>query len=155
MELLVPFLLFAILTLPLCCLPSGSQAASNASIDHLALLSFKALITDDPSGALSSWGRASNVSYCQWHGVTCGAQGRRGRVTALGLPGLNLSGIISPAIANLTFVTSLDLSYNNLDGEIPPSLSRCSNLRNLSLGFNNLQGKRNLHMLVVFILLSF
>ncbi|KAG2641635.1 hypothetical protein PVAP13_2KG240200 [Panicum virgatum] len=141
MELLVPFLLFAILTLPLCCLPSGSQAASNASIDHLALLSFKALITDDPSGALSSWGRASNVSYCQWHGVTCGAQGWRGRVTALGLPGLNLSGIISPAIANLTFVTSLDLSYNNLDGEIPPSLSRCSNLRNLSLGFNNLQGK--------------
>ncbi|KAL6630078.1 hypothetical protein ACP70R_029843 [Stipagrostis hirtigluma subsp. patula] len=89
---------------------------------------------------------------------------RSGRVIALELPGLNLSGTIPATVANLTFLKSLDLSknqlrgpvprefslllnlnhldlsFNTLDGEIPPSLSRCSNLRNISLGFNNLQG---------------
>jgi Leucine-rich repeat (LRR) protein len=165
MELLLNFLLF-VTTIPICYFVSGSQAATNGT-DHLALLSFKDLITDDPSGVLKSWGNSSAVSYCQWRGVTCGAQGqRRDRVTALELPRLNLSGTISPKIANLTFLTRLDLSknqlhgtvpyelslllnlnhlglsFNTLDGNILPSLSRCSSLRNISLGFNNLQGKK-------------
>ncbi|RLM78897.1 hypothetical protein C2845_PM12G06750 [Panicum miliaceum] len=165
MELLVTFLLFTTVAFPLSWLASTSQAAS-VSTDQLALLSFKKFVSDDPNGVLKSWGRAaSNVSYCQWHGLKCGSRGRRrGRVTALELPGLNIYGIISPALANITFLRSLDLSqnhlrgslphefsllqnvnhfdlsFNTLDGEIPPSLSRCSNLRNISLGFNNLQG---------------
>ncbi|GJM90600.1 hypothetical protein PR202_ga06900 [Eleusine coracana subsp. coracana] len=164
MELFLNFLLF-ITIIPLCNLVSGSQAATNSS-DHLALLSFKSLITADPSGVLKSWRNTSTVGYCQWHGVTCGARGqRRGLVTALQLPGLNISGIISPKIANLTFLmrldlsknqlhgtaphelslllnlNHLDLSFNTLNGKIPPSLSHCSNLRNISLGFNSLQGE--------------
>ncbi|KAF8712649.1 hypothetical protein HU200_028406 [Digitaria exilis] len=163
MELL-NFLLF-ITTVALCYFVPGSQAATNGT-DHLALLSFKDLITDDPSGVLKSWRNTSSVSYCQWHGFTCGARGqRRGRVTALELPTLKLSGIISPNIANLAFLVRLDLStnqlhgtipresslllnlnhldlsFNNLNGKIPPSLSHCSGLRNISLGFNNLQGE--------------
>ncbi|WVZ77341.1 hypothetical protein U9M48_025219 [Paspalum notatum var. saurae] len=115
MELPFTFLLFTIATFQLCFPSSNSQAATNASSDQLALLSFKNTITDDPTGALRPWGNISAASYCQWLGVTCGTRGqRRGRVTALELPGLNLSGIISPALANLTFLRSLDLSQNHL-----------------------------------------
>lgn len=110
---------------------------------------------------------SSQLLPMAWRGVTCGARGqRRDRVTALELPRLNLSGTISPKIANLTFLTRLDLSKNQLHGTVPyelslllnlnhlglsfntlggnilPSLSRCSSLRNISLGFNNLQGKK-------------
>ncbi|KAJ1278519.1 hypothetical protein BS78_04G085800 [Paspalum vaginatum] len=165
MELPFTLLLFTIITFQLCFSPSNSQAVTNPSSDQLALLSFKNTLTDDPTGALRSWGNVSTASYCQWFGVSCGTRGqRRGRVTALELPGHNLSGIISPALANLTFLRSLDLSqnhlhgsvphefsllqsinhldlsFNALSGEIPPSISQCSNLQNISLGFNNLQG---------------
>ncbi|TVU33047.1 hypothetical protein EJB05_24828, partial [Eragrostis curvula] len=127
---------------PLCYLASGSQAATNASTDHLALLSFKNLITDDSSVLLNSWGNTSTVTYCKWHGVTCGAQGqRRGRVTALELPGLNLSGTISPKIANLTFLMRLDLSKNQLHGPAPHEFSLLLNLNHLDLSFNTLNGK--------------
>ncbi|TVU33038.1 hypothetical protein EJB05_24819, partial [Eragrostis curvula] len=127
---------------PLCYLASGFQVATNASTDHLALLSFKNLITDDPSGLLNSWGNKSTVTYCRWHGVTCGARGqRRGRVTALELPGLNLSGTISPKIANPTFLTRLDLSKNQLHGPAPHEFSLLLSLNHLDLSFNTLNGK--------------
>nr|CAB3481868.1 unnamed protein product [Digitaria exilis] len=58
MELL-NFLLF-ITTVALCYFVPGSQAATNGT-DHLALLSFKDLITDDPSGSVTANGMASHV----------------------------------------------------------------------------------------------
>ncbi|WVZ77340.1 LOW QUALITY PROTEIN: hypothetical protein U9M48_025219 [Paspalum notatum var. saurae] len=141
MELPFTFLLFTIATFQLCFPSSNSQAATNASSDQLALLSFKNTITDDPTGALRPWGNISAASYCQWLGVTCGTRGqRRGRVTALELPGLNLSGIISPALANLTFLRSLDLSQNHLHGGIPEELGILVDLKSLSLLYNNLIG---------------
>jgi hypothetical protein len=76
-----------------------------------------------------------------WRGVTCGARGqRRDRVTALELPGFNLSGTISPKIANLAFLTRLDLSKNQLHGTVPHELSLLLNLNHLGLSFNTLGG---------------
>ncbi|XP_020096986.1 receptor kinase-like protein Xa21 [Ananas comosus] len=130
--------------------------------DHLALLSFKASIIDDPSGTLSSWN--DTLPFCKWAGVTCGGQ-HPDRVVALDLESLNLTGMISPFITNLTFLRRLhlpynklygpipsdighltrlrflNLSYNSLDGEIPSSIARCSALKCICLGANKLEGR--------------
>ncbi|XP_072999732.1 receptor kinase-like protein Xa21 [Typha latifolia] len=137
--------------------PIGNQT------DHLALLSFKASITQDPSGILSSWN--GTVHFCKWPGVTCGSQLHPDRVIALDLDSMNLTGTVSPFITNLTFLRRLhlsdnklhgaipgqlgrfsrlqflNLSYNSLDGEIPSSITRCSHLRCICLGANQLEGR--------------
>ncbi|WVZ77338.1 hypothetical protein U9M48_025217 [Paspalum notatum var. saurae] len=144
-------------------IPGAGIATNNAS-DHLALLSFKSLIRADPLQALESWGNRS-IPMCQWRGVMCGRRGHsRGRVAALDLASLNLLGVISSSVANLTFLRRLhlpsnhlhgvvppvlghllclkhlDLSENSLVGSIPPSLSQIGHLQNISLEFNSLQG---------------
>lgn len=52
-----------------------SMPDTEAAADHLALASFKSLITSDPSSALASWSWGGNRSLplCRWRGVTCGA----------------------------------------------------------------------------------
>uniref|UniRef100_A0A0D9WRJ9 Receptor kinase-like protein Xa21 n=1 Tax=Leersia perrieri TaxID=77586 RepID=A0A0D9WRJ9_9ORYZ len=144
--------------------PTASTASSNSS-DRSVLLSFKSLITEDPSEALTSWGNRS-LHHCRWQGVTCGKRGhRRGRVIAIDLNSLRLVGIISPSISKLTYLRKLhlpqnqftgsiphelgllndlkflNLSINSLEGEIPKSLSQCSRLQTISLWYNNLQGR--------------
>uniref|UniRef100_A0A0D3GI51 Receptor kinase-like protein Xa21 n=1 Tax=Oryza barthii TaxID=65489 RepID=A0A0D3GI51_9ORYZ len=141
-----------------------ANTASNSS-DRQVLLSFKSLITKDPSGALTSWGNRS-LHHCRWQGVMCGKRGRRrGRVIAIDLNNLGLVGSISPSISNLTYLRKLhlpqnqfgghiphelglldhlkflNLSINSLEGEIPTSLSQCSRLQTISLWYNNLQGR--------------
>ncbi|XP_072979101.1 receptor kinase-like protein Xa21 [Typha angustifolia] len=109
--------------------------------DGLALLSFKSLLSD-PSRALLSWDVNASTGFCQWHGVTCGKHGhRRHRVTALVLESLNLTGSISPSIANLTFLKSLNLSNNKIYGLIPPELGSLLHLEYLNLSYNSLEGK--------------
>ncbi|KAG6538337.1 receptor kinase-like protein Xa21 [Zingiber officinale] len=129
-------------------LSCAGLSASQSSTDHLALLSFKSLISDDPTGAMSSWGNAS-LLLCQWRGVTCTYLNGRERVTALNLSSLQLSGKLSSSLANLTFLENLNISYNALDGTIPRELENLSNLKHLDLSNNNLQGDipRNLDSL--------
>ncbi|WVZ54722.1 hypothetical protein U9M48_005480 [Paspalum notatum var. saurae] len=124
-----------------------TNASSSSPDDDLhTLLSFKSLINKDPSGVLSSWNALSNstsngtYSFCTWTGVTCGGHLSPHRVTALRLPGLGLTGSLSPHIGNLTYLSVLDLSGNNLEGEIPPSIASCNVLRKLNLSTNSLSG---------------
>ena len=51
-----------------------------------------------------------------WEGVTTNGSGS---VTALDLPGNNLSGTLPAALGTLTNLTTLDLSGNRLSGTIP------------------------------------
>ncbi|KAF3336377.1 putative receptor-like protein kinase [Carex littledalei] len=88
-------------------LPSDSFATNET--DMFALLSFKSLISNSQFGALSSWN--DSLHYCQWQGVSCRNR-HANKVTALSLGSLNLSGRISPYLANLTFLKSLSLSDN-------------------------------------------
>lgn len=97
--------------------------------DERALEAFKERISDH-SGVLASWNRS--ISYCAWEGVTC-SQRHRSRVVALDLNSQGLSGTISPAIGNLTFLQMLNLSFNPLYGEIPPSISSLRRLKYLGL----------------------
>ncbi|XP_030540082.2 probable LRR receptor-like serine/threonine-protein kinase At3g47570 [Rhodamnia argentea] len=105
--------------------------------DKLSLLAFKAGITEDPLGILSSWN--DSVGLCQWHGVTCGH--RHQRVTTLDLSSHKLSGTISPHIGNLSFLRELWIRNNSFGDEIPLQITRLSRLRILRLENNSLVGE--------------
>ncbi|RCV29723.1 hypothetical protein SETIT_6G035200v2 [Setaria italica] len=123
---------------------SASTGSDDTDADHRALMQFRSLITDDPSGALASWGGGNMTAPapCGWHGVTCGVRGRRrGRVTALDLRGLDLasSGTAAPSsLSSLTYLRRLDLSGNRLGGGVPSPLP--PSLERLNLSHNALQG---------------
>uniref|UniRef100_A0A2N9I386 non-specific serine/threonine protein kinase n=1 Tax=Fagus sylvatica TaxID=28930 RepID=A0A2N9I386_FAGSY len=65
-----------------------SVLGGNNETDRLALLEFKAKITLDPFGVMSSWN--DSIHFCQWRGVTCGR--RHQRVTVLG-PAISETGV--------------------------------------------------------------
>ncbi|XP_050203758.2 probable LRR receptor-like serine/threonine-protein kinase At3g47570 [Mercurialis annua] len=112
------------------------HAATNET-DRLALLEFKAKITD-PLGVMTSWN--SSHHFCQWYGVVCGRQHRQ-RVTVLYLYSLQLSGSISPHIGNLSFLRELHLYNNSFRYEIPPEIGHLRRLQVLYLLNNSLGGK--------------
>ncbi|WOL08683.1 receptor kinase-like protein Xa21 [Canna indica] len=123
-------------------LPMGSASntkASGSATDRLALLSFKSLIHNDPSGALTSWNESS-FHFCRWRGVTCGNYSHQLRVTALDLESLNLAGSLSSSLANLTFLQRLQLPGNRLRGQIPHDLGLLSHLRHLNLSHSFVGG---------------
>jgi Leucine-rich repeat (LRR) protein len=103
--------------------------------DEVDLLAFKAHLGD--GGSLSSWN--SSADFCSWEGVTC-SQGRPARVVALSLNGTGLTGALSTALGNLTFLETLDLSFNWFHGEIPESLGRLRHLQRLFLHDNSFSG---------------
>ncbi|CAN6273308.1 unnamed protein product [Urochloa humidicola] len=71
-----------------------------------------------------------------WVGITCNDS----VVVEINLSGLNLSGIISPAFANLSMLQRLDLSNNQLNGTVPEALTTLRNLNFLNISKNNLSG---------------
>ncbi|KAG5237802.1 LRR receptor serine/threonine-protein kinase [Salix suchowensis] len=140
---------------------SSSFSLPGGGKDRLSLLAFKAQITGDPLGALSSWNES--LHFCEWSGVTCGR--RHQRAVELDLHSCKLAGSLSSHIGNLSFLRILDLSNNsfsqnipqelgrlfrllqlNLEnntftGEIPANISHCSNLQLIDLQRNDLIGK--------------
>uniref|UniRef100_A0ACD5YD89 Uncharacterized protein n=1 Tax=Avena sativa TaxID=4498 RepID=A0ACD5YD89_AVESA len=116
-----------------------AQSVRNESrIDWEALLSFKRSITNDPNQVLSSWN--STIHFCRWSGVVCG-MARPFHVVSLNLSSTQLSGELSPWIANLTSLQQLDLSANNFVGFIPEELGTLQHLQSLILDSNYLQGE--------------
>ncbi|XP_021647014.2 probable LRR receptor-like serine/threonine-protein kinase At3g47570 isoform X2 [Hevea brasiliensis] len=105
--------------------------------DHLALLAFRAMITDDPQSALRSWN--DSIHFCNWEGVTCGLKHRR--VTILDLQSRGLVGSLSPYIGNMSFLRELRLQNNSLRGEISPEIGRLFRLQFLHLGNNSFEGE--------------
>uniref|UniRef100_A0A453AGR7 non-specific serine/threonine protein kinase n=1 Tax=Aegilops tauschii subsp. strangulata TaxID=200361 RepID=A0A453AGR7_AEGTS len=115
-----------------------AQSISNGSeVDRQALLSFKSSISSDPRGVLSSW--STSTSFCSWRGVTCGIT-LPTRVVSLNLNSRELTGQLSPWIANLTSLEQLDLSENLFSGGIPEELGTLQQLQFMILSTNNLVG---------------
>ncbi|XP_063942071.1 probable LRR receptor-like serine/threonine-protein kinase At3g47570 isoform X1 [Daucus carota subsp. sativus] len=109
---------------------------SNNVTDQQALVSFKLLITEDPSGVLESWN--NSFHFCHWTGITCSRS--RQRVTVLDLSSLGLAGTLSPHIGNLSFLRTIYLYENRLHGLIPSEIGRLFRLQHLSMGNNTFQG---------------
>ncbi|XP_060675830.1 putative receptor-like protein kinase At3g47110 [Ziziphus jujuba] len=105
--------------------------------DRTALLKFKESITHDPHGVLSSWN--DSIHFCNWPGVTCSH--RHERVTTLNLLGYDLKGLISPFIANLTFLRFINFRNNSFFGELPQEVGHLHRLQHLNLTNNMLGGK--------------
>ena len=74
----------------------------------------------------------------EWYGVTVG---RSGRVIELDLEKNQLSGTISPELAQLSDLEELSLSDNRLSGAIPPEFGQLFALEWLYLSSNNLSGE--------------
>ena len=119
-----------------------SVVSKNSDSDWLTLLEFKAKISDDPLGVMSSWNDI--IHFCQWRGVSCGR--RHQRVTELNLQSQKLVGSISPNVGNLSFLWKLNLENNSfynemhrlqvlqlnnntINGTIPSNLSSCAKFR--------------------------
>ena len=118
------------------CLFLTSVTSWNNVTDQLALLEFKAKITHDPIGIMSSWN--DSIHFCQWQGVTCGH--RHQRVTVLNLQSQKLVGPISPFVGNLSFLRNLTLQNNSFHSEIPPEIGRLRKLQVLRLDNNTISG---------------
>ncbi|XP_023910079.1 probable LRR receptor-like serine/threonine-protein kinase At3g47570 [Quercus suber] len=130
------FYMHAFILLWCFCLFLTSVTSGNNVTDQLALLEFKAKITHDPFGIMSSWN--DSIHFCQWQGVTCGH--RHQRVTVLNLQSQKLVGPISPFVGNLSFLRNLTLQNNSFHSVIPPEIGRLRKLQVLRLDNNTISG---------------
>ncbi|KAB2627606.1 LRR receptor-like serine/threonine-protein kinase [Pyrus ussuriensis x Pyrus communis] len=117
---------------------SLALAGSNET-DKLALLEFKARITTDPFGVMSSWNET--IHFCQWHGVPVVTATRGSQFSSVfNLKNNSFSHDIPPEIGRLRKLQVLALYNNSLSGEIPTNLSGCSELNYIYIGGNLLEG---------------
>ncbi|KAG7559949.1 Protein kinase domain [Arabidopsis thaliana x Arabidopsis arenosa] len=105
--------------------------------DRQALLEFKSQVSEGKRNALSSWN--NSFPLCSWKGVRCGRKHKR--VTRLDLGGIQLGGVISPSIGNLSFLIYLELSNTSFGGTIPQEMGNLFRLKYLAMGFNYLGGR--------------
>ncbi|CAL4964695.1 unnamed protein product [Urochloa decumbens] len=124
-------------------LPLLLSAVAPQAGDEAALLAFKATAiagADAYGDPLASWNDSGGAGgLCSWEGVSCGRRHRR--VVALNLPSYGLTGALSPAIGNLTFLRMLNLSSNWFQGSIPGSIGRLVRLNTLDLSYNTFNGE--------------
>ncbi|KAJ7515096.1 hypothetical protein O6H91_23G071100 [Diphasiastrum complanatum] len=127
---------------------SGGAAVQGDCVpgDKEALLGFKFQLKN-PEKVLMSW--TSNISCCDWHGVTCAAASNAtsasggvslNRVQALNLQSSNLMGSLSSALGNLSKLEMFNLTGNALTGTIPTELCNLHMLTSLDLSSNRLSG---------------
>ena len=114
------------------CLPP--PPTSPALFDDCAVL---LAVKDALAGDMSlNWHPAIPVG--SWQGVTVGRSS--GRVVALDLRDMNLSGRLPAALSELSHLYMLRLDGNRLSGPIPTELGKLSRLTMLSLDGNRLTG---------------
>ncbi|GAA0155051.1 transmembrane signal receptor [Lithospermum erythrorhizon] len=138
---------------------SASLSPTGINYEVVALMAIKSSL-HDPHNSMGNWDTYS-VEPCSWRMITCSSNGY---VSILSLPGMNLSGTLSPdieklsnlqsillqnnaisgpipeTIGNLEKLQALDLSNNTFTGEVPSSLGNLLNLNYLRLNNNNLSG---------------
>ncbi|KAJ0818238.1 putative non-specific serine/threonine protein kinase [Helianthus annuus] len=114
---------------------SATLSPAGVNYEVVALMAIKQDIKD-PHNVLDSWD-FSSVDPCSWRMVTCTSDGS---VFALGMPGQNLSGTLSPAIENLSNLQSIMLQDNAISGSIPGAIGKLRKLQTLDLSGNKFSG---------------
>ncbi|XP_057778330.1 receptor protein kinase TMK1-like [Salvia miltiorrhiza] len=112
------------------CLPNPGDLCAPSV---MALLEFLDGV-DYPSRLVGSW---SGNDPCRqsWLGVGCDPSGK---IITFNLPNSNLSGVLSPSIANLDSLTHIYLQSNNLSGLVPSNWTSLKSLAVLDLSDNNI-----------------
>ena len=103
-----------------------------AERDRVALTIFYNATSKIP---LENW--LSNKPLSEWEGVRTNEQGC---VIALELSHMDVGGVLSPALGDLSELTELSLAYIDLAGTIPVELEKLSKLTKLDLRHNKLTG---------------
>ncbi len=116
--------------------PTPEPTATPTAIDKEALVAFYNATNGAGWTDNTNWLNDS-VPLSSWHGVQTDADGR---ISALSLPGNNLTGSLPAELGSLTNLRGLYLGYNELSGTIPVELSNLANLTALYFGFNELTG---------------
>ncbi|KAG5556442.1 hypothetical protein RHGRI_006890 [Rhododendron griersonianum] len=99
----------------------------------MALLEFLDAV-NYPSKLVSSW-TGNDPCGGQWLGVGCDANNK---VRIINLAKYNLTGTLSPTIANIASLAQISLSSNHLSGPIPKNWTSLKSLTLLDLSGNNL-----------------
>ncbi|KAM0036254.1 putative protein kinase RLK-Pelle-LRR-VI-2 family [Helianthus debilis subsp. tardiflorus] len=111
------------------------QGCSSLNPEGLALLDFRAGVSNDPFSVFASW-NPNDHDPCSWSNVRC----VDGNVHVLDLNELSLEGVLAPGIGNLTHLRCLVLSQNKFSGVIPKELGDLTMLEVLDLRDNNFSG---------------
>ncbi|KAM6561991.1 hypothetical protein CsatB_021989 [Cannabis sativa] len=92
---------------------SATISVAGATVDNDAAVMSSLLKAISP--APTGWSHSTN--YCsKWRGVCCSSTGR---VTAINLPNLSLTGTLPSNLASLSQLTSLNLKGNCFSGQLP------------------------------------
>ncbi|CAL2231262.1 unnamed protein product [Prunus armeniaca] len=132
------FMLWKVGLLLLALIEASSATLSPTGVNYEveALVAIKSDLID-PHNVLENWD-SNSVDPCSWRMVTCTADGY---VSALGLPSQSLSGILSPAIGNLSNLQSVLLQNNGISGPIPTTIGNLEKLQTLDLSNNFFTGE--------------
>lgn len=115
---------------------SATLSPTGVNYEVVALMGIKNELKD-PYNVLESWD-INSVDPCSWRMITCSPDGF---VSALGVPSQSLSGILSPAIQNLTKLESVLLQNNDISGPIPAEIGKLEMLQSLDLSNNKFIGE--------------
>ncbi|KAK9050933.1 hypothetical protein SSX86_027558 [Deinandra increscens subsp. villosa] len=115
---------------------SATLSPAGVNDEVVALMAIKQDVKD-PHNVLDNWDYSS-VDPCSWKMVTCTSDGH---VAALGMPGQNISGTLSPAIGNLSNLQSITLQNNAFSGPITGAIGKLWNLQTLDLSGNKFSGE--------------
>ena len=103
--------------------------------DCEALLEAAPVLIGEEGSEAINW--SDDIPILEWTGVLASS----GRVTALDLSFMRLSGQLSPRLAELSQLTLISVRYNDLSGPIPTKFARLTNLAWLLLHGNQLTGE--------------
>ncbi|HOY12277.1 MAG TPA: M12 family metallo-peptidase [Saprospiraceae bacterium] len=78
----------------------------------------------------------NNCDYCSWYGVQCD---EIGNITAITLPGNNLTGTLADTLGLPFSIKNLNLSNNFIDGKLPQEWDSLKILKFLDLSNNDIQ----------------
>jgi len=102
------------------------------SFEVMALLGFLGGL-NYPSNLVESW--SGNNPCLTWLGIKCNADGK---VSMINMQRFNLSGTLSPSVANLGSLVEIRLGGNHLNGVVPSNWTSLRNLNVLDLSDNNI-----------------
>ncbi|XP_027350884.1 receptor protein kinase TMK1-like [Abrus precatorius] len=103
------------------------------AFEVMALLGFLGGLSY-PSNLVDSW-KGNDPCGGNWLGIKCNANGK---VAMINLPSFNLSGTLSPSVANLASLVEIRLGGNNLGGVVPSNWTTLASLKLLDLSGNNI-----------------